>query len=196
LLNRQIDADGLKYWAAKLDAGVSRQEVVAGIQNSDEYRHDEINALFQTYLHRGADQGALDADNKLLLQGETLEQLAAMIVSSQEYFQQRGGGTNDGFLAALFQDALDRQIDDGAKASFEQELSHRVTRAQIADHVFGSKEYRGVEVQNLYQQAFDRDADQAGVAYWTDKLAHGMRDEQVLAAIMGSQEYFDKTSAI
>ena len=193
LLNRQIDADALTYWAAKLDAGVSRQEVVAGIQNSDEYRHDEINVLFQTYLHRGADQGALDADNKLLLHGETLEQLAAIIVSSEEYFQQRGGGTNDGFLAALFQDALDRQIDDGAKASFEQELAHGVTRAQIADHVFGSKEYRNIEVQNLYQQALDRDADQAGVAYWTDKLAHGMRDEQALAAIMGSQEYFDKT---
>jgi hypothetical protein len=193
LLNRTVDPDAVTYWAAKLDAGVSRPEVVAGIQNSDEFRHNEINALFQSYLHRGAEQGALDADNKLLLQGETLEQLAAVIVSSEEYFQQRGGGTNDGFLTALFQDALDRQIDYGAKTSFEQELAHGVTRAQVADQVFGSKEYRSVEVQNLYQQAFDRDADQAGVAYWTDKLAHGMRDEQALAAIMGSQEYFDKT---
>ena len=56
LLARQIDPNGLNYWSAKLDAGTPRQEVIAGIQNSDEYRHDEINSLFQGYLHRHADR--------------------------------------------------------------------------------------------------------------------------------------------
>ncbi len=193
LLHRQIDPDGLKYWTDKLDGGMSREQFVAGVQNSDEYRHAEIDSLFQTYLHRHADPGALAADTKLLVQGDTLEQLAEIIVSSDEYFQQRGGGSNDGFLTALFQDALHRGIEDGAKAAFEQMLSHGATRTQIADLVFGSREYRSVEVQNLYQQAFGRDADSGGENYWANKLAHGERDEQVLAEIMSSQEFFDKT---
>lgn len=190
LLSRQVDPDGLKYWSAKLDSGASRQEVVAGIQESDEYRHDEINALFQTYLHRDADPDALAADNKLLVEGVTLEQLATRIVSSDEYFQQ-SGGTNDGFLAGLFQEALHRRIDDGAKTAFEHALSQGATRAQIADRVFASQEYRTLEVQTLYQQTLGRRAEAAGENYWVEQLAHGLRDEQLLAALLGSQEYFD-----
>ena len=194
LLARQIDPSGLKYWTAKLDAGVSRQAVVAGIQNSAEYRHDEINTLFQAFLHRAADPGALAADNALLVQGATLEQLATRIVSSDEYFQQ-SGGTNDGFLSALFQDVLHRGIDDSAKAAFAQALSHGATRAQIADHLFASQEYRRDEVQSLYQQALDRDADPKGLAYWADQLARGVRDERLLAALLSSQENFDIVTA-
>ncbi len=123
-----------------------------------------------------------------------MEQLASVIVSSDEYFQQ-SGGTNDGFLAALFQDALHRGIDDSAKAAFEQALSHGATRAQIADHLFASQEYRRDEVQSLYQQALDRDADPTGLAYWADQLAHGVRDELLLAALLSSQEFFDNVTS-
>ena len=47
---------------------------------------------------------------------------------------------------------MHRGIDDSAKAAFEQALSHAATRAQIADHLFASQEYRRDEVHSLYQQ--------------------------------------------
>jgi parallel beta-helix repeat protein len=194
LLNRPVDATGLAYWSAKIDAGAARADVATSIQNSDEYRQIEVQSLYQTYLHRDAEAGALAADAKLLAHGETAEQLAASIVSSDEYFQRRAGGTNDGFLDALFQDALHRPIDAGSKAFFEQPLAHGGTRGQAADLVFGSREYHAEVVQNIYLQTLDRGADAAGDDFWATQLDHGQRDEQIRAVIMGSQEYFAKTA--
>ena len=64
-------------------------------------RADTLEA-YQQFLHRGADQGGLDAWVAFLQQGHTVEQMEAGIISSPEYFQVRGGGTNAGFLAALY----------------------------------------------------------------------------------------------
>ena len=152
-----------------------------------------MNSLFQLYLHRGADTSALDMGGKLLADGASDEQLATIIVSSDEYFALHGG-TNDGFLSALFQDALHRPIDDGAKAAFEQDLAAGFSRAQLASIVFGSHEYHANLVENIYLDLLDRDADAVGDAYFAGQLDAGATDEQVIAVIAASDEYFTKTA--
>ncbi|HVA15141.1 MAG TPA: DUF4214 domain-containing protein, partial [Stellaceae bacterium] len=127
--------------------------------------------------------------NSAKAQGMTDEQLAAIIVSSDEYFALHGG-TNDGFLAALFQDALDRPIDAAAKAAFEQYLAAGADRAQIAAIVFGSHEYHAELVQSIYLDLLDRNADASGDAFWAEQLDGGASDEQVSAVIAASDEYF------
>ena len=54
--------------------------------------------------------------------GGTVEQFIAILAGSQEYFQNRGGASNNGFLSALFQDALGRAIGPGGLAFFGGEL--------------------------------------------------------------------------
>lgn len=117
-----------------------------------------------------------------------------MIVGSDEYFTARGDGTNDGFLNALFKDALNRSIDPATKALFEQSLAQGMTRQHIAAVVFGSAEYRDDLVTQMYLDVLDRPVDAAAQTYWVAKLADGVTNEQVLASLIASDEYFAKIS--
>ncbi len=120
--------------------------------------------------------------------------MAALIVGSPEYFQVRGGGTNDGFLTAIYQDALNRPIDPGGQMAFTQALASGMTRSQVAAIIFSSPEYRRDLVQSFYQRFLDRVSDPGGLDAWGAFLQKGATDEQVIAGIEGSAESFNKTA--
>src|SRR5205823_3359039 len=72
----------------------------------------------------------------------TVEQLQALVAGSPAYFQVRGGGTNGGFLDALYADALGHPIDPVLRQLLINQLAARiVTRTQVALRVFTSAEY-------------------------------------------------------
>src|SRR5262249_21780616 len=138
LLNRQADAAGLAFWTGLIDQGVTRTQVVSAIENSAEFRGVEVQKAFQQFLHRSANQADVNFWTSFLQQGNTVEQMEASIAGSAEFFQTQGGGTNAGFLTALFQDALGRAVDAGGQNFFTQQLAGGATRAQVASAVFAS----------------------------------------------------------
>jgi hypothetical protein len=192
LLQRPADSGGLTYWSGLLDRGASRPSVALGIEQSPEYRQDEVQALYAQYLHRNADTTGLVVFSNFLAHGGTLEQVAADIVGSGEYYLTRAGGTNAGFLDALYQDALGRNIDPTGQSYFGGQLAAGASRNQIASAIFGSTEYRQDLVEGYYQSLLGRPADKSGLANFADALAGGVRDEQVMADIFGSEEFFGK----
>jgi hypothetical protein len=194
LLNRPVDANGLAFWTTALNQGASLAQVVQGIENSTEYQVIEVQALYQKYLHRAADPGGLSGGVNSLKAGGTLEQLAAAIAASPEYFQTRSNSNNDGFLNALYADALGRAVDSGGRATWDQDLASGATRAQVAAAILATTEYHQVLVQSYYGHFLDRRADSNGLSTFAQDLDNGLRDEQVLAAIVGSNEYFNKTA--
>src|SRR5262249_27350045 len=92
LLHRPAHAGGLAYWSGLLDQGVSRAQVALDIEQSLEYRQDEVQALYAHYLHRNAGPAGLAVFTNFLAHGGTLEQVAADIVGSREYYRTRAGG--------------------------------------------------------------------------------------------------------
>jgi hypothetical protein len=195
LLNRQIDSAGLASWTLQLNQGASRLQVVQAIENDpgNEYRTDEVQALYMQYLHRSADPSGLGSGVAFLQSGGTVEQLAAAIAGSPEYFQNRGGGTNSGFLAAFYQDALGRPIDSSGAASWGAQLSEGASRTQVAFDILNSDEYRQHLVSIFYNTFFDRATD-SGSASWVNALKQGARDESVIADLVASTEFFNKTA--
>jgi hypothetical protein len=193
LLGRPADAGGLTAWSAELEAGMPRSQFVAQIEQSAEHRRNEVMAVFQQYLHRSADAAALAMGSTLLARGATDEQLPAIVAGSQEYFALHGGA-NDGFLASLFQDALNRPIDAGAKAAFEQALAAGATRAQIAAIVFASHEYHATVVDEAYLALLDRHADAAGQSFWIDRLGASVTNDQLIASLAASDEFFNRSA--
>jgi len=189
LLQRPVDATGLQVFGAALDAGLPPSQVSQGITSSQEYRTDLIAADYQLFLHRTADLPGLGNFLNFLGTGGTDEQIAVILTGSAEYFQNRGGGTNDGFLTALFQDALARPIDAGGRTGFDQQLAGGVTRAQVASAIFGSTEYRQDLVGSYYLRFLHRPADSGGMANFIAVLGNGAKDEDVIAALLGSGEY-------
>lgn len=193
LLGRPPEADGLTAWLAQLGQGMSRSQLVAEIEQSPEYRRDEVTAIYQHYLHRPADSGALEMGSQLLAKGETDEQLATIVTGSPEYLALHGG-TNQGFLNALFQDALNRPIDSGTNVAFGQTLAAGASRAQIAAIVFASHEYHAGVVEIAHLDLLHREADAAGQSFWTDRLDAGVSNDQLVAALAGSNEYFNRSA--
>jgi len=193
LLGRAADAGGLAFWSAQLDAGASRASVVAALTQSQEYRQDEVRAVFERYLHRAADPAG-ETFFAAYLQSHTVEQLSAAVAGSPEYFNVRGGGGNDGFLSALYHDALGRPVDAAGRQYFDQLLASGETTGQVAATVLAGEEYLDDVVKGIYLQFLDRPADPGGLAYWAGELQNGARDEQVIAAIAASSEDFAKTA--
>ena len=194
LLGREVDAGGLSYWDAQLAAGLPRSQVAIEIERTMEYAQRTVASLYTRYLHRAGDAGGVNYFAQLMLQGVTIEQIAAVLIGSDEFFTVQGGGTNNGFLNALYQDALGRPIDSGGLAWWNSVLAAGVPRSQVAALVLATVEYRQGVVQAAYQQLLGRAADSGGLAYWTNALNAGATDQQLNAALAGSDEYYARTA--
>jgi Domain of unknown function (DUF4214) len=162
----------------------------AAIESSPEYRAVVVQQLYTSLLHRMADASGLATFSNFLANGGRVEQAQAILVSSREYLQTRGGGTNDGFVTALYQDAFNRAVDASGRSTFDQALANGFTPAQVATIIFSSAEFQRDLVQSAYQRFLHRAADNGGLSSFTAALQHGARDEQISAAMVGSDEYF------
>ncbi|HVC92094.1 MAG TPA: DUF4214 domain-containing protein, partial [Pirellulales bacterium] len=197
VLHRAPDQSGLDYWTAKLDAGESHAQLayeIVRVAFPREEQLDEVQSLYETYLHRAPEPAGLQFWAAFLYDDGTDEEMAQDLVSSPEYLQTRGGGTNDGFLDALFHDSLGRAVDHQTRVFFDTAMANGATPAQVAALIFGSEEYRRDLVSGWYEQFLDRPADPLGVDAFVGELADGQRDEQIIAELVASDEYFAKTA--
>jgi Bacterial Ig-like domain (group 3)/Domain of unknown function (DUF4214)/RTX calcium-binding nonapeptide repeat (4 copies) len=191
LLGRPAEPPGLAFWKGQLDQGLlTRAQVAAGIEGSTEYLTDVVQQAYQRFLGRSAEPAGLDGWVAFLQQGHTVEQMEAGILGSPEYFQSRGGGTPNGFLAALYQDALGRGLDASGQAAFGAALANGAATGQVATAILTSPEGLRDTVQGFYRQLLGRPADDAGLNGFVSAIQHGATDQQVIAAIVGSDEFF------
>jgi len=110
VLHRAPDP-GAAGWVASLDRGADRSDIVDGILDSDEGIRNQINDMYIRFLGRPADPTGLAGWSTFLrTHDHTNFDLAAQIIASDEYFQTQGGGTNQGFLNAVYMDLLCRPI--------------------------------------------------------------------------------------
>jgi hypothetical protein len=189
LLQRNADAAGLAGFAGFLDHGGSRQQAAQIILASPEYRGLVVNGIYESLLHREADAGGLQGFVNFLGTGGTIEQVQALIAGSDEYFLLHGA-TNNGFLAGLYSDALDRAPDAAGLAAFQGALAGGLSRSQAATLVFTSGERRADLVDGFYQQLLRRGESAAEQSAFVGLLNQGVRDEAVVALFAASGEYF------
>src|SRR5262249_2987667 len=149
VLKRPVDSGGLTAWTNFLNSGGSRTQMVFDVEQSQEYRTLVINNLYNKYLHRGADSGGLNAFLAFMAGGGTDEQVGEILVGSSEFYQ-KAGGTNDGFLNALYLDALNRGVDPQGRSTFDQFLASGGTTQQVATIILTSNEYRTDLIQSWY----------------------------------------------
>ena len=190
LLNRDPDSAALSADPAALNQGsLTRAQLALAIESTAEYRADEAQALSVTYLHHAADPDTLARLTGILAARGTIEQAAATILGSSEYYQTRAGGTPDGFLDALYGDLVGHAADAATRAGLEKALAHGVTRTVIAEAVTHSPAYKSQVVNALYERFLHRAADPTGLANGAAFLQQGGRDEVFAAGLIGSDEY-------
>jgi hypothetical protein len=193
LFGRQAEPSGRDFWVALLDQGQDRAQVayeIVELAFSEEFQRDTVAAIYQQYLGRVPDPAGQQFWTAYLYDGGTIEGMSQALVSSREYFAVRGGGGNDGFLKALFNDALGRAIDPSALSYFEDLTANGVTPTDIAGIVLNSDEYHRLRVDALFEQFMDRPADPSATAYFASELDSGLTDELIISQLISSDEYF------
>ncbi len=192
LLGRSADAGGLAGFSGALASGaLSVQQIVNAMVNSNEYREKLVNDLYVKYLGRNADAGGLAGYVQLLAAGGTVNQIASSILGSQEFFD-KAGGTNEGFINALYLAVLERPADALALANLGP-LSFGVSRQQIALNILNSPEAATEAVADAYELYLGRPAD-AGAAGWvnlylTDPIAF-------LVSFLSTPEFSNNLAAV
>jgi streptogramin lyase len=194
VLHRPLDSSGQATWIGALNQGYSRTQVVQFIESGLEYRTDAVEALYTQLLHRAADQAGLDGFLSFLGNGGSIEQVEAAILGSAEYYQMHGG-TNDGFLSAVYQDVLNRSLDANGAQSWGTQLASGTSTGAVAGSILTSLEAETDEVQSDFNQFLHRSADPAGLNGFTTALQQGASNEVVIAAMVGSDEYFSQAEA-
>lgn len=193
VLHRPADAAGLAYWSAQLDRGVSPAAVVQGILESPECAAQAVQECYQQCLGRPADPagmawlGGLAARNPVLAQAE--------LYGSAEYFFTRGGGSDAGFVQALYEDALGRPPDAAGAAHYAARLAGGQSRAAVARELLGSDEACQRMVTDLFAACLHRTPDAGGLAYYTAALHAGATVQDVRAALLASTECWGAVQA-
>jgi hypothetical protein len=197
LLGRAADPGGLAGWTNALNSGMSRTTLVQMIESRTEYQTRLVQNFCLTYLGRPLDPlevpGNLRQLNAVPILGDpngAINQLKANILGSQEYFL-RNGGTNAGFMAALFRDALGRAISPPESASLTAVLNGGLSRAVMAKAVLTSQEGQQFLVASFYLAYLRRKPSPGEMAGFVAALQSGTSQQVIVSWLVGSTEYLN-----
>jgi uncharacterized protein (TIGR03118 family) len=193
VLVRPADTVGLNYWVSQLDAGQPRTLFVNSLDHSAEYFGNIIiTPAYRDYLDRSPDpQGLAYWVNQMQNDGLTDEQLEAGFIGSPEFYA-RSGGSDKGWVDAMYEDLLGRAPDAQGEAYWVAQLAAGASRASVAYGFAASRERESQLITDDYMHYLGRQPDQQGLNYWLDQFAGGMTNEQLITGFVASDEYFQK----
>jgi hypothetical protein len=191
LLQRTPDTVGLVGFATALDQGMSRTQAAQVMEASGEFHSLQVQGLYRSLLHRDVDPSGLAGFNAFLAAGGTSAQVSDYLLASPEYFQ-RAGGTDAGFVAALYSDLLHRAPEATGAAAWQALLAGGQTRARIAAEMLQTEEAQAAALHEIYQEYLHRPADDFGLSHFLAFLHNGGTREQAIAIIVGSAEYMNR----
>jgi hypothetical protein len=189
LLLRPASPSDISTWTPLLDTTLTRTQFALDVMASPEYLRVRGNEFYNDFLSRSPSPSEA-AILTNFLQTNTLPQGRASILGSPEYFTTQGGGSNAGFLNALYLDLLNRPIDPTASVFYQGQLTGGATRSDIAMAVQGGDEWRTDIVTDYYQQFLHHAPDSFGLTFYKGVLSGGGTEQDVIAALLGSEEYF------
>jgi hypothetical protein len=192
LLHRPVKPGGLSNWSSMLDQqAMTSQQFVASILQSQEYRTLFVQQVYDKFLRRPVATGGLNTSLAVLAGGSTPEQFESTILASDEYFNKEGGGTNTGFLQALYPDVLGRPINPAALPARLTDLAN-LGRQKFALSLLTSQEFDIKEVDAFYQLYLHRLPQSNGLQNAVNALLQGGTSSQLTINLVGSSEYIQK----
>lgn len=164
ILNREADAGGLQAWVAALQSGVTRQTAVATFFSTLEHRAQVIADIYTEFLGRSpvaAETGYWAAT--LPNDGNMAAALRTAVLSSDEYFRTAEVHTvvahdlsNETYVAALYNDVLQRPATPNEIAGYVSLLSSGVSRFNVTSQIWNSPERATLVANDLYADLLGR----------------------------------------
>ncbi len=165
---RKADSEGLKYWVAKMDGGMSREEVFAGFANSEEFNKlcksygiksgcyipgysttqlNQVSAfvdrLYDTILKRSCDtNGIVYWTEQLCSQKQSGSQVAGGFVFSQEFKDLHL--CDDHYIEVLYVAFMGREFDEAGKSYWKKQCDSGMSREEVFNGFASSNEFKGI----------------------------------------------------
>ncbi len=191
LEQRMPTAAEMQAWTAYLNGDGQTETLLAQAFPYGLSDTDYVQAVFQGFLCRAADAGALDAFSAGLAAGTvTHGSLVDAIMGSAEF------NAYVAPVARLYLAAFQRVPDEPGLINWVNYMRAGNTLDAIGDAFAASQEFTNRYgtlsdtdfVTQLYQNVLGRAPDSAGLQYWTHLLATGTTRGQVLVGFSQSQE--------
>ncbi len=193
LLGRPVDSSAVTSITNLINSGKTTTQVVGLIQSSDEYRTKLVIDAYNSILRHGPDVPSTTVAVKQLASGGTIESIRANLFASNEYFNNIGGGTNAGFVSALYLDTLGRPIDSAGLTAVVGVLNSGTTRLQLASYLVNSVEGSQHTIQGIYLTYLRRVPSYTELSSLSALLSPtAIRDQDIVANLVGSSEYFSR----
>jgi hypothetical protein len=187
VLGRLPSAAEVGSFAGALTAGTqTRAQVANSVLTSSEYRTRLLTGFYTSFLQRTPGAAEVSFWLPALVSGLSDEQVAAQFLGGAEYFT-LAGGTNNAWLARVYNDVLGRAIDPGALAVWNAALAGS-SRGTVALQILNSAEARQHRVQQ-YFAAYLRRTPNAGELASFVSVVGTAGDELTQATILGSAEF-------
>lgn len=173
---------------ASFGSASSRGVFVVGLARSSEWTSAIVQRLYLDTLGRTGDPTGVTYWSGLLRSGQlSVAAVAAHLYGSTEYYVGIGGGTDDSWVADLYEKILLRHADAAGKA-YWVDLVHRRGRIAVAYSMFQSTESAHTRVAQLYNTLLGRAPDYAGWDYWA-KAVVSSGDLALASMLASSDEY-------
>jgi hypothetical protein len=188
VLGRTASSSEISGWTAMLASGTPRDAVASGFNNSDEYRLHMIDSAYQDVLKRSSDAGGriawLNGMRSGTLQPDDVHRI---FLSTDEFYQKVGGGTDAGFITAVYRDVVGRAPLSNEVAYWTPILS-RIGRQGTVDSFWFAAETINRQAGDLFTNFLGRSANPGDVTNWANIVrANGLTSARNM--IMSSGEY-------
>ena len=167
----------------------TREAFAFMLDTSTEYRQLLVESYVQDLLGRPANPTDLSFFVPLL--STNSDQFVQALIASSSEFSLKSGGTDAGFVTALFNDFLNRTPTISEVTFWVGELSTK-SRNTVASEFLGTLAYDQNLVGGYFLQFLRRPAGSTELNFFASDLnAKTVTDEQVIASLIGSEEYFN-----
>jgi subtilisin-like proprotein convertase family protein len=162
VLDRAPDSGGLANWVGALAEGATRESIINGFSESQEFvgntlfantgyviaLRDEVHLgqvyrLYLATLDRAPDEGGFANWATALANGTTLAEITIGFINSIEFQSRYGALNNTQFVTLLYNNVLDRTPDSGGLANWVGALAEGAMRESIVNGFSESQEFVG-----------------------------------------------------
>jgi uncharacterized protein (DUF1800 family) len=194
---REGDANGVAAYTKSLARDeTSREALMAAFFTAPEIQKlvPPVLRLYKAfYLRNGDADGTFYWVNQA--RTTSLSQISQAFASSAEFTQRYGTTTNEQYVQLLYQNVLERAVDNAGKVYWTQQLdTKKISRGDLMLQFSESAENKAktansINVAMAYLLLLNRAVETDGAKFWTGKLDEGMTLPVFLSNFINASEF-------
>ena len=185
-VDRSPDTQGLAFYSAQLENGVSPQSVAHQIATSTEHNEKVVTGYYAGIFNRQPDAAGLASHVAALGRGVSEERLVASLLASAE---RSADLTNPAYIQLLYTTVLGRESDQNGQEWWVDTLESGASRQAVALAFLESREASTNVVDGLYASVLGRQPASAEKQGWINLLERpDVSFADAASAFLGSAE--------